>query len=159
MVHPEASISHSHILFPFQKFSLISEGFCRPEKSYKKPKSLNTNPSEARTTKEGIKQILYSQTVTRAPGSIDNELHKSEKNRERNNVVLHFPLVLPIAGFNTRTQRQNRENLAAMPYTQISIDYFVTSLCREFLRCCSLVVGLISLITAVIKFENYANQS
>ena len=97
--------------------------------------------------------------MTRAPGSIDNELHKSEKNRKKNNAVLHFPSVLPIAGYHMRRQRQNRENLAAMPFSQISIDYFVTSLCWEFLRCCSLVVGVISLITAVIRSENYANQS
>ena len=97
--------------------------------------------------------------MTRAPDLTDNELHKSEKNREKNNAVLYFALVLPIASYHTRTQRQNRENLAAMTYFQISIDYFVTSLCREFLRCCSLVVGLTSLLTATIMYENYANQS
>ena len=71
----------------------------------------------------------------------------------------HIPLVLPIAGYHTRTQRENRENLAAMTFLQISIDHFVTNLCGEFLRCCSLVVGLISLITAVIRSENCASQS
>ena len=97
--------------------------------------------------------------MTRAPGSIDNKLHELEKNRERNNAVLHFPLVLSIVGYHMRTQKQKSENLSAMTFSQISIDYFVTSLCGEFLRCCSSVVGLISLITAVIRCENYANQS
>ena len=73
--------------------------------------------------------------------------------------MLHCPLVLPIVGYHKRTQRQNRENLAAMPFLQISIDYFVTSLCGEFLRCYSSVVGLISLITVLIRSGNYANQS
>ena len=73
--------------------------------------------------------------------------------------MLQFPLVLPIAGYHTRTQRQNKEDLATMPFKQISIDNFVTSLCGEFIRCCSLVVGLTSLITATIMYENYANQS
>ena len=97
--------------------------------------------------------------MTRAPGWIDNELHKSEKNREKNNAVLHFPLALPIAGYHTLTQRQSRENLAAFPFSQISKDNFVTSLCGELLRCSLLAVGLISLITAVIRSENYENQS
>ena len=66
--------------------------------------------------------------MTRAPGSIDNKLHESEKNRESNNAVLHFPLVLSIVGYHTRTQKQKRENLTAMPFSQFSIVYFVTSL-------------------------------
>ena len=95
--------------------------------------------------------------MTIAPGSIDNELHKSEKNRERNKRVLRYALVLPIAGYNTHTQKKNRENLGAVPFAQISIDYFVASLCREFLCCCPVVASFISLITAVIRFKNYAN--
>ena len=63
----------------------------------------------------------YSQTVRRAPSSIDNELHKSEKNRKRNNAMLHFPSVLPIVGYNTRIQKQNRVNLTTIPFSQISI--------------------------------------
>ena len=76
----------------------------------------------------------------------------------RKNAVLSFPLVLPIAGYHTRTQRENRKNLAGIPFSHVSIDYFVTSLCGEFLRVCLLVVALISSITAVIRSENYANQ-
>ena len=97
--------------------------------------------------------------MTRTPGSIDNELHESKKNREKEQSVLQFPLVLLIAGYHTRTERQNKDDLVAMPFKNISIDNFVTSLCGEFLRCCSLVVGLTSLITATIMYENYANQS
>ena len=96
--------------------------------------------------------------MTRAPSWIDNELHKSEKDRERKTAVLKFPLGLPIAGYHTRSQRQS-ENLAVMPFFQITIDYFVTNLCGEFLLCCLLVVGLTSSITATIMYENYANQS
>ena len=97
--------------------------------------------------------------MTRAPGSIDNGLHKSEKNRETNKTVLRYALVLPIAAYNTHTQKENRGNLVAMLFSKISIGYFVTSLYREFLRCCPLVVSFTSLMTAVIRFENYANLS
>ena len=64
--------------------------------------------------------------------------------------MLHFPLVLPIAGYNTRTQKQNRKNLNRYTFLANSIDCFVTSLCREFLHCCQF---------AVIRYENYSNQS
>ena len=73
--------------------------------------------------------------------------------------MLQFPLVLSIVCYHMRTHKQKRENLSAMPFSQISIDYFVTSHCAEFLRCRSSVVGLISWITAVIRCENYANQT
>ena len=61
-----------------------------------------------------------------APGSIDNELHESKKNRKKEQPVLQFPLVLLIAGCHTRAQRQNKEDLAAMPFNR----YF----CHESLR-------------------------
>ena len=47
-------------------------------------------------------------------------VHRSEENRERSNAVHRFPLVLPIAGYRTRTQKENRVNVTAMPFPRRS---------------------------------------
>ena len=64
-----------------------------------------------------------------------------------------FALVLPIANYNTHAQR-NRENMAAVPFPQISIDCFVMSLDRNFLYYFPLVSGMTSLTTAVMGCKN-----
>ena len=96
--------------------------------------------------------------MTRAPGSIDNELHKSEKNLERNNAVLHFPLVLPIAGDHTR--RVHKGKTGERSRYVFHANFNGLSCHKSLLGVPTLLfIGLISLITAVIRFENYAIQS
>ena len=59
------------------------------------------------------------------------------------------------ANYNTHAHR-NRENMAAMPFPQISIDCFVMSLAKNFLHYFLLVSGITSLTTAVMECKNCA---
>ena len=71
-----------------------------------KAKALEHKPEGSHAAPQILKrrERKYSETVTRAPGSIDSEPHKSEKNRGTNNLLLHFPLVLPIVNTGTKQE-------------------------------------------------------
>ena len=87
-----------------KKLLLREEKFCRCEKVIVERKVLGHKVEQSQEPKlEEKKQSFamrtrkFSYTVTKVPGTIDHELHKSEKNRESNKAVLHFPSVLPIS--------------------------------------------------------------
>ena len=65
-----------------------------------------------------IRKRKFSQTVTKAPGSIDlmNFTNRRRIKRGTKQHSAFISLVLPIAGYNTRTQKENRENLTAIPF-------------------------------------------
>ena len=89
-------------------------------------------PQKKENASFAMRKRKFSQTVTKAPGSIDlmNFINRRRIKRETKQHSAFISLVLLIVGYNTQTQKENRENLAAIP----SIANFNILFCYESLE-------------------------